>query len=867
TSSNNGADGTGILWASYAANGDANQSVRPGILRAFDAGNIATELWNNSQVPERDNAGNFAKFSSPTIANGHVYLPTFSNQVVVYGIVDSTTNANICPSVNLALNRPAYSSADENNTLGPANAFDGNTGSRWSSAFSDPQWIYVDLGQIDSVCRVNLSWEVALGKDFQIQVSDDAQQWKTVANITNNVSFLNYIDVSARGRYVRMYGTARGTPYGYSLYEFQVNGKVLTGCQPPSNLGTSAVTTGSVVLKWASTGAQKYNVQYATATSSQLTTVTTTADSIIVNNLGCAANYVWQVQSVCSDTSSSSYSSQNAFSTLPCPDCGILPTRITTNDIGNVGLTGQACFNGNTSYTLKGSGDDIYGNADEFRYVYKTFAGDGILQAKITSQDQSNAWNKAGLMFRATTDSTSKNVFTGITSGNGVTLQYRQATGAATTTIDKAGPVSPYFLRLTRLGEIYAAYTSPDSITWTQLAVTTNTLGSNGPIDGGLAVTSHDNKKLSTVQFDQVGFYFAGAADINIALNKPSYGSENDYPAHPWNLGNDGDTTTYWSSAKQSNQVTYEVDLGHPYLLRRLNILWGANYATDYTIEVSNDNVTWNPVQTMTGNTQRKNMMPLNITERFVRINTAASSGNNGYDIKEFQLFGDTVNYVKNDIAKDKPVTSSSDAAPNFAASKITDDNFTTRWASGGTDPQWVYVDLGRSYNITGVTITWDYNTARDFEVQTSTDAVNWTSVKSITGNISWFNDITLAGSGRYLRIYCTAKNGPANYSIYDLQVRGTTGTPGAAKYNISNFTVYPNPTKGPVSANFESTIAQDIEITVTDLKGNQLQSVKLAQLLGAYHFTTDLTHYAGGEYVISVKTAKGMVGRKVVKY
>ncbi|MFI5152509.1 MAG: hypothetical protein ACHQET_04200 [Chitinophagales bacterium] len=84
-SSNGTTDGTGILWASYAYSGDAEGSNCPGILRAFDANDITKELWNNRQNPN-DQAGIFAKFNSPTIANGHVYLPTFSNQVVVYGL-------------------------------------------------------------------------------------------------------------------------------------------------------------------------------------------------------------------------------------------------------------------------------------------------------------------------------------------------------------------------------------------------------------------------------------------------------------------------------------------------------------------------------------------------------------------------------------------------------------------------------------------------------------------------------------------------------------------------------------------------------------------------------------------------------------
>jgi len=85
-SSDSSKDGTGILWASYASSGDAESFTVPGVLRAFDANDITKELWNNTQNLSRDGSGNYAKFSAPTIANGHVYLPTFSNRVVVYGL-------------------------------------------------------------------------------------------------------------------------------------------------------------------------------------------------------------------------------------------------------------------------------------------------------------------------------------------------------------------------------------------------------------------------------------------------------------------------------------------------------------------------------------------------------------------------------------------------------------------------------------------------------------------------------------------------------------------------------------------------------------------------------------------------------------
>ncbi len=85
-SSDGSKDGTAILWASYAVAGDAEHEVSLGILRAFDANDITREIWSTQQNVDRDGPGMYAKFASPTVANGHVYLPTFSNQVVVYGL-------------------------------------------------------------------------------------------------------------------------------------------------------------------------------------------------------------------------------------------------------------------------------------------------------------------------------------------------------------------------------------------------------------------------------------------------------------------------------------------------------------------------------------------------------------------------------------------------------------------------------------------------------------------------------------------------------------------------------------------------------------------------------------------------------------
>jgi len=78
--------GSGIIWAIVNTTSSANQAVVSGTLHAYNAQNVSTELWNSQQV-SRDAVGNLAKFVPPTVANGKVYLATFSNRLNVYGLL------------------------------------------------------------------------------------------------------------------------------------------------------------------------------------------------------------------------------------------------------------------------------------------------------------------------------------------------------------------------------------------------------------------------------------------------------------------------------------------------------------------------------------------------------------------------------------------------------------------------------------------------------------------------------------------------------------------------------------------------------------------------------------------------------------
>ena len=247
-SSNSSIDSTAVLWVNQAANGaNANNQVRHGVIRAFSATDVTKELWN-SAMNVADDPGDYSKFNCPTISNGKVYLATFSNKLMAYGLKEPDP-MDTCNSVNIALNKPAVAS-----TVAPGldayKAFDGTQVTRWGSYAEDTQSIYVDLRARYDLCEIVLKWEVAFAKDFQIQVSEDAVNWNTIKTVTGNINIENYFPLQGSGRYVRMLGTKRGTAYGYSIREFEVYGN-LSGNQINGSAdicpGTNTTLTANVV--------------------------------------------------------------------------------------------------------------------------------------------------------------------------------------------------------------------------------------------------------------------------------------------------------------------------------------------------------------------------------------------------------------------------------------------------------------------------------------------------------------------------------------------------------------------------------------------------------------------------------------------
>ncbi|WBB96717.1 discoidin domain-containing protein [Solwaraspora sp. WMMA2080] len=124
---------------------------------------------------------------------------------------------------NLALGASATASSIEGTNWAAKLAVDGDGSTRWSSAWQDPQWIKVDLGENWVVTEVRLSWESAHASAYRVELSRDGVNWTTVFSTSNGTGGSLVVDVpSLVARYVRMYGTSRSGTYGYSLYELEV---------------------------------------------------------------------------------------------------------------------------------------------------------------------------------------------------------------------------------------------------------------------------------------------------------------------------------------------------------------------------------------------------------------------------------------------------------------------------------------------------------------------------------------------------------------------------------------------------------------------------------------------------------------------
>jgi outer membrane protein assembly factor BamB len=203
------------------------------------------------------------------------------------------------------------------------------------------------------------------------------------------------------------------------------------------------------------------------------------------------------------------FDSVSITSSLAQP-AGICPGNMTCADIGGSTPAGAQNIAG-SSWTVSGGGADIWGTADQFRFVGNATTGDSTVSAQVSSQSATNPWAKAGVMMRGSSDPAAPYYGVFLTPSHGVAVQWRSTQGGGTSQIQVSGS-SPVYLQVSRWTDssgstpitYYAAATSSDGSSWTPVAGSAVALTLPQSFLSGVAVTSHDTSLLGTVAFNNV---------------------------------------------------------------------------------------------------------------------------------------------------------------------------------------------------------------------------------------------------------------------------------------------------------------------------------------------------------------------------
>jgi sugar lactone lactonase YvrE len=172
-----------------------------------------------------------------------------------------------------------------------------------------------------------------------------------------------------------------------------------------------------------------------------------------------------------------------------------------SSDIGVVGKRGSVSMRG-TTFTVRGSGKDIWYRSDQFHYVYSVLPGNGQLVAQVLRQDASERWSKAGIMVRETLASNAANVMIALTPYYGITFQRRIASGAQTSHRLTQHRKVPRWIKLVRQNGLITGWESENGLKWT--LVNYVALNTRKNVYIGLAVTDHNNSQMSRVIFAHV---------------------------------------------------------------------------------------------------------------------------------------------------------------------------------------------------------------------------------------------------------------------------------------------------------------------------------------------------------------------------
>ncbi|MEU4743705.1 PQQ-dependent sugar dehydrogenase [Actinosynnema sp. NPDC023658] len=346
---------------------------------------------------------------------------------VVASALVSAAPASAAP-VLLSQGKPAVASSSGGASYAAALAVDGNSSTRWASQGGvDPSWLQVDLGATATISRVRLQWDLSCARAYRVEASTDGTTWTSAYSTANGQGGVEDLAVSARGRYVRVYGTTRcrtSTANGYSLQEFQVFGEAgqadTTPPSAPTGLRSANVTPTSVDLAWDratdDVGVTSYEVyrsgQFLKAVTGTSTTITglnpNGAFTFYVNAKDAAGNISQASNNVEVRTPPAQSDSER-----PTPPTNLRVTGVTANSVSltwnpstdNIGVTRyEVLAGGAKAADATGTSATVGGRSPNTSYLFTVRAFDAVGNVSDQSTGVSATTSSGGDQVGAVTE-------------------------------------------------------------------------------------------------------------------------------------------------------------------------------------------------------------------------------------------------------------------------------------------------------------------------------------------------------------------------------------------------------------------------------------------------------------------------------
>jgi hypothetical protein len=680
-------------------------------------------------------------------------------------------SAAIAAPVLLSQDKPATASSIEGAGTPAPSAVDGRADTRWASAWSDPQWLQVDLEKRSTLSRVELDWEAAYASSFQIQVSDNGDSWTTIQTTESGTGGKQVLDVAGTGRYVRMYGTQRATGYGFSLWEFRVY-----GTQDSPQLGAGVHVTGSQGnwqltvdgqpwtvkgLTWGppAADAARYMPELKSMGVNTLRTWGTDGttkpllDAAAANGLrvingfwlqpgggpgsGGCVNYVTDTKYK-SDMLETIRQWVNAYK----DHAGVLMWNV-----GNESILGlQNCYSG--------------AELENQRVAYAKYVNDAAKAIHAIDSNHpvtnTDAWTGAWVYLKAHTPDL--DLYAVNSYGNVCKVRQDWIDG---------GYTKPYIL--TEAGPAGEWEVPNDA---------------NGVPDEPTDVQKRDG-------YTQAWNCIAGHGGVSFGGTLFHYGTEYDFGAVWFNMTPAGKKRlSFYATQRAFGGAT---PANTPPVITGMNlpttIPAGAQLGIDVAAnDPDGDPLTWTAalnskyIDNSSGlaNTPVQvngNRLTLTAPDRLgvwkVYVMAEDGHGNIGIETKSVRVVAPQPDGTN--VARGRPTTASSyqqvgNGAP-FPPTNATDGNLGSRWASDWSDPQWVRVDLGEVTNFQHVQLVWEGAFGKSYEIQVSDDDNNWRSVYGTTNGNGGVDSIDVNASGRYVRVHATERGTAWGYSLFEFGV------------------------------------------------------------------------------------------------